>query len=129
MTPPRLSDRRFGLMIAAVLLVIAGGGWFFFDVVQRWLLVAGILFGLAALAAPGVLLPLNRLWCVLAERLGRAVNYVLLSLFFYLFVLPLGLVLRLLGHDPMQRGRDPDAKTYWTPVTRHTDETTLQDMF
>jgi hypothetical protein len=37
--------------------------------------------------------------------------------------------MRLFGRDSMHRNPDPEAETYWTPVTRHTDETTLPDMF
>ena len=129
MTRHRLSDRNFGLMFAAVFSLIAGGGWLFFGAVLGWALIVAGGFTAVALVTPGVLLPLNRLWAVFAERLGRVVNFVLLGLFFYLFVLPLGLIIRLTGRDPMHRTPDPKAKTYWTPVTRHTDETTLRDMF
>ena len=129
MTQQKLSDRQFGLMFTTVFCLIGVGGWFFFDVVLRWAFIGAGVFGFIALAVPGVLLPLNRLWGVFSKRLGLIVNFVLLGLFFYLFVLPLGLIIRLTGRDPMHRTPDPKAKTYWTPVTRHTDETTLRDMF
>ena len=76
-----------------------------------------------------MLLPLNRLWAVFAHRLGHVNNYLLLGLFFYVFIVPAGLILRLLGRDPMCRGFDAKAPTYWTPVTRRTDAETLRDMF
>ena len=129
MTRPRLSDRGFGLMFGAVFGLIAIGGWFFFDAAVAWALIAAGGFAAVALVAPGILLPLNRLWGVFSWKLGRVINFVLLGLFFYLFVLPLGLIIRLIGRDPMHRAPDPKASTYWTPVTRHTDETTLRDMF
>ena len=129
MTQHKLSDRAFGLMFAAVFGLIAVGGWFFSGAVLGWALIVAGGFAAVALVAPGVLLPFTRLWGKLGHKLGRVVNFVLLGLFFYLFVLPLGLIIRLTGHDPMHRTPDPKAKTYWTPVTRHTDETTLRDMF
>ena len=63
------------------------------------------------------------------HRLGHVNNYLLLGLFFCVFIVPAGLVLRLLGRDPMCRGFDAKAPTYWTPVTRRTDAETLRDMF
>lgn len=125
----RLSDRVFGLMFAAVFGLIAVGGWFFFGAVLGWALIVAGGFAAVALVTPGVLLPFNRLWGVLSRKLGRIVNFVLLGLFFYLFFLPLGLIIRLIGRDPMHRTPDPKAKTYWTRVTRHTDKFTLRDMF
>ena len=82
-----------------------------------------------ALVAPGVLMPLNRLWGVLTGRIHRVINFTLLALFFYLMVLPFGLVMRLFGRDALERARAPKTASYWRPVTRHTDKTTLSDMF
>ena len=129
MTQHKLSDHAFGLMFAAVLSVIAVVGWVFFGVVLEWVIIGAGVFGAVALTLPGVLLPFNRLWGVFAERLGRVGNYLLLGLFFYLFLLPVGLIIRLFGRDPMHRDLDPKAKSYWMPVTRHTDEDTFRDMF
>ncbi len=129
MTQPRLSDRKFGLIFAAVFAIFAVIGWFGFGVVLRWAMVCSATFLTLALVVPGVLLPLNRLWGLLTGRIHRVVNFTLLALFFYLLVLPFGLVMRLFGRDPMGRARAPETASYWTPVTRHTDETTLPDMF
>ncbi|NBC14464.1 MAG: sxtJ, partial [Gammaproteobacteria bacterium] len=38
-----------------------------------------------------------------------------LGLVFFLLFLPIGLVMRLAGHDPMRRKLDPDAATYRVP--------------
>lgn len=129
MTGIRQSDRAFGLMFAAVVAVIALVGWLAFDARLYWALAVAAVFLVTALAAPGVLLPLNRLWAVFARRLGGLNNYVVLGLFFYVFIVPAGLILRLLGRDPMSRAFDAKAPTYWTPVTRRTDAETLRDMF
>jgi len=129
MTQPRLSDRKFGLMFAAVFAIFFAAGWFFFGTTVRWLLVASGVFLVLALVLPGALLPLNRLWGVLSGRIHRVVNFTLLASFFYLLVLPFGLVMRLFGRDAMDRARSPETASYWRPVTRHTDETTLPDMF
>jgi hypothetical protein len=129
MTQPKLSDRKFGLIFAAVFATFTIVGWFGFDVVLRWAMVASGTFLALALVVPGVLMPLNRLWGVLTGRIHRVVNFTLLALFFYLIVLPFGLVMRLFGRDALDRAPGPKTASYWRPVTRHTDETTLSDMF
>jgi len=129
MTQKKLTDRQFGLMMAAVLLVIAAVGWFFFEALLKGVLIAAVVLGFFALVLPVALLPLNRLWGLFSEQLGRVTNFLLLGAFFYLFIMPFGLIIRLFGNDPMHRKPDPEAKTYWTPVSRHTDEETLRDMF
>ncbi len=109
--PP--SDRSFGLTMAAAFFVIAGlrfarghgDAWF-------WLAPCAA-FALAALTAPHMLAPLNRLWLKLGILLHHLVTPVILALLFYGVVMPTGLVLRLLGKRPLRLRREPDAATYW----------------
>ncbi len=129
MTTIRQSDRAFGLTFAAVFAIIGLVGWLVFEARLIWAPVAASVFLLVALAAPGILLPLNRLLARIAHRVGLFSNALLLGLFFFLFVLPLGLIIRLFGKDPMVRTIDAEAETYWTPVGRQCDRETLTDMF
>jgi Saxitoxin biosynthesis operon protein SxtJ len=129
MTRIRQSDRAFGLTFAMVFATIVGVGWLIFGTVLHWALALSAVFLVIALTIPGVLLPLNRLWAVISYRLGQLNNYVILGLFLYLFVFPMGLIIRLLGREPMQRAFNPKANSYWTPVERHSTAETFQDMF
>ncbi len=124
----RQSDRAFGLTFATVFAAIAGVGWLMFDVVLYWALTASMIFLVIALTVSWILFPLNRLCSGFGYRVGQVNYYVLLGLFFYLFVIPTGLILRLLGRDPMHRRLNPEARTYWTAVERQGSET-FQDMF
>ncbi|MSO92253.1 MAG: hypothetical protein EXQ86_02490 [Rhodospirillales bacterium] len=115
--------------MAAVFAVITAVGWFVFHTALLWAPVVSGSFLLLALAAPGVLLPVNRIWSLVAARLGKVLNFVLLAAFFYGIMLPMGLALRLLGRDPATRGFDAAASTYFQPVARKTTSETLRDMF
>ncbi len=125
----RQSNRGFGLMFAAVFAVLGAVGWLAFDARPYWAAVVAIAFAILALAAPGSLLPLNRLWSAFARQLGHVNNYVILGLFFYVLVFPVGLVMRVVGGDPMHRKPEPKAQSYWRPVSRHSTVETFKDMF
>ncbi len=129
MSAVRQSDRAFGLTFAAVFAAISGVGWLAFDAVLYWPWAVSAFFLAVALGAPGLLLPLNRLWAGFAHRVGQGSNFLLLGLFFNLFILPFGLMLRLLGRDPMNRKIDEKADSYWSPIKRKTDADTFRDMF
>ena len=45
--------------------------------------------------------------------LGFVVSYVVLGFVYYLVLTPIGLMMRLLGRDPLERRFDPKAKSYW----------------
>jgi len=125
----RQTDRQFGLMFAVVFCIIAGVAWFVFDAWLAWALGAAAAFAALALTAPGVLMPLNRLWMAFAHRLGGFSNFIVLGLFFYVFVMPFGLMMRAFGWDPMTRRPDTRVASYWTPVGRQANAETFPDMF
>ncbi len=125
----RQTNRAFGLTFAAVFVVIAAVGWLVFDARLIWALEVAAVFAVVALAAPLVLLPLNRLWATLAGGLGHVNNHLILGLFFYGFVTPVGILMRLFGKDPMTRGVDASAVSYLTPVGRKAGAETYHDLF
>jgi hypothetical protein len=128
MTPPRQTDRAFGLTFAVVFAVVAAVAFFAFGLMLTWVVALAGAFLAVALTMPWILLPLNRFWAALAARLGHVNNYVLLGAFFFAFVLPIGFVMRLFG-DPMRRAIDPAAESYWSPVGRKADIDTYRDLF
>ncbi len=129
MTPPRQSDRGFGLSFAALFAIIAAASWLITGEPLAWAIVLAVAFLIVAQAQPALLLPLNRIWRQLAIRLGVINNHLILGLFFYAVVLPFGFVLRIFGWDPMGRKTAKDAATYWTPVAPRTTEDHYRDPF
>ena len=126
---PRLSERKFGLVMGTVLGLIGLAVLFIFAGNPFWLFAFSAFFLVSAFLFPAYLLPLNRLWEKLAARLAYFNNHLLLGLFFYLFVWPTGIMMRLFGRDPMQRRRDPKALSYLTKVGRQARADTYPDMF
>jgi len=76
-------------------------------------LVGGVLLMAVALMRPRWLGPLNKVWFQLGLLLHRIVNPVVLGLVFVLSVIPVGLLMRLFGKDPLQRKFEPDRESYW----------------
>jgi hypothetical protein len=50
--------------------------------------------------------------------IGIVVSFVVLALVYYLVLTPVGLIMRLLGNDPLSRKFEPDSESYWTPRDR-----------
>ena len=113
--PSRRELNLFGFIWLVFFLLIAGG---------LWLKLHSPLVP-AALAATAVLVPVLG-WAVpssmrvvyvglsyLAWPIGFVVSHVLLGAVYYLLVTPIGLIMRAVGYDPMHRGFDPEAWSYW----------------
>jgi ABC-type uncharacterized transport system permease subunit len=50
-----------------------------------------------------------------AWPIGFVVSHVVLALVYYLVVTPIGLVMRMVGYDPMSRRSDGDGASRWVP--------------
>jgi hypothetical protein len=123
------SDRAFGFTFAGLFFLITTVGWVFFDRLPYWALITAIVFTLLALVIPSVLMPLNQFWRWLGPKIAAINNTIVLGVVFYLFITPIGLMMRLFGRDPMHRSTKEKVATYWTAVHRQADNESFSDQF
>lgn len=107
------SDRFFGLTFFVVFLIIAL--WPLLGHNQIRLPFLGIALGFLgiALIAPVLLGPLNRLWLKFGALLHTITSPIILGIMFFLVILPIGLIMRLLGKDFLRLRFDNSAPSYW----------------
>ena len=105
--------RSFGLMVGGIFAFIGLWPKVYHGSSPRLsaLILAASLI-LPALMFPRSLEPVYRIWMKAGQVLGWINTRIILSLIFYLLFFPVGLVMRLLGKDPMNRQFDSDATTY-----------------
>ena len=109
------SDRGFGLTFAAVCGVIGVVRLVLGHAYAEWWLAAAALLLALAFAWPSALAPLNRLWLRLGLVLYKVMNPLVMGLVFFTTVVPIGLVMRAFGKDPLRLRREPTAASYWIP--------------
>lgn len=114
--------RQFAALMGTIAVLVAlwltwKAGW----VITRPALittVSGGLFAITGFVLPSALRPVYRVWMMLAVVLGFVMTRVILTVVFALVVTPIGLVMRLLGKDPLTKRPDPTMDSYWIPVER-----------
>lgn len=113
-----ISDfRKFGFLIGGVVAVFFGAfsPWRHGHAIPLWpWIFASVLVGVAVLF-PQVLKPFYAAWMRLGDILGWVNSKIVMAILFYLCILPVGLLMRLGGKDPMARRTLPDAKSYRIP--------------
>jgi len=115
---PKLDNaglRKFGLMTGAI--VVAIFAFFFpwvFDMVAMplWPWIVATILWLPALIMPSVLTPVYTTWMKVGHVLGWINTRIILGVIFYVMILPMGIVMRLFGNDPMKRKMDGPATSY-----------------
>jgi hypothetical protein len=110
-TEPR-DLRKFGLMVGGVFLAL--GLWFVFrhKPWHAWFWTLGTLLIILGGLAPRALKHVYISWMALAFTLGLIVSTVLLTVFFYVVVTPVGLAARVLGKDFLGR-KWSGGGSYW----------------
>jgi hypothetical protein len=120
--------RKFGLVVGGVFL---GLGLFFLLRHKPWW--PWFVWPGAPLVVLGAILPRTLkwvyvAWMTLALFLGVVVSTILLTLFFFVVVTPIGLIARLVGKDFLSQKLEPAAASYWirrdvtTPKAKHEHE-------
>lgn len=59
---------------------------------------------------------------LLAFPIGFVLSYVIMGTLFFLIIGPIAVAFRLFGKDPMHRGYDRNATTYWSVASRARDK-------
>jgi hypothetical protein len=111
------SDRAFGLVMAGFFALVGVAPLVFGkDGGPRlWALAVSAVFLVLALAWTAPLAPLNRVWFRLGMLLHRITSPVILALLYGVGILPVGLLMRAVGKDPLRLRRKADAASYWIP--------------
>jgi hypothetical protein len=107
------TDRGFGIVFAVFTAGVAGLG--FWRGTAHWPYWAGAsgAFLAAALLFPRVLAPANRAWTRLGLLLFRVVNPIVMFVLYTTTIVPVGLLMRLSGRDPLRLRFDAAAPSYW----------------
>ncbi len=124
--PSRKELRQFGFLC---LLFFGGlGAWSYwnngFTIVNELLFAAAVLGGVLGAVAPQLLKYVFVGWIVAVFPIGWTVSHLLLGFIYFFILTPIGLLIRALGNDPMNRTLDRAAKSYWStheqaPVARY----------
>jgi hypothetical protein len=107
------SDRGFGLTIAGVCALVGAVRLVLGHPRAAWWLGAATIALVLALFRPAALAPLNRVWLRLGLVLYRVVSPLAMGLIFVTTVVPIGLIMRAFGKDPLRLRRDSSAASYW----------------
>lgn len=107
-----VEGRRFGLTVGAAFAVLAAIGlWRGHQIVPGILGMLGMLLVLAGLAIPGRLGPVYDIWMRGAHAISKVTTPLFLSIVYLLVLTPSGLLMRLLGRDPLRHSESN--KGYW----------------
>lgn len=111
---PTMKDlRQFGLLVGGVFSVIGLWPLVFRGESPRFLaIILGSLLMVLGAIVPQSLKQIHRGWMKIGHVLGSINTRIILGIIYYLLITPMGLVMRLMGKDPMHRALTHGTDTY-----------------
>lgn len=106
--------REFGLTVGSILVILGCVALWRSKGVYPYFLSAGITLVGLGLAAPGILLPLQKAWMALAVIIGFFMSRLVLTVLFYAVITPISLAMRIFGKDILDQRIDKSRPSYWT---------------
>ena len=107
------SNRNFGLVFFIVFLIVSIWPLTYDEPVRIWSAIISSIFLILGLMNSKLLTPLNKLWFKFGMILGAIVSPVVMGVVFFLVVTPIGLIMKIMGKDLLNKKYDKKKRTYW----------------
>jgi hypothetical protein len=106
--------KSFGLVGGLAVAIVFGLllPWLLNDAYPRWPWMVATVLWSCALVRPQLLQPVSRIWLWIGHWLGWFNTRVLLGLMYFTVFLIAGLIMRVVGKDPMARKLDNSVDSY-----------------
>ena len=107
------SNRSFGLVFFVVFLILGlwpvkSGGE-----INILLILVSLVFLFLAITKSKFLTPLNKLWFKFGIKLGAIIAPIVMGVVFFLVVTPIGIMMKIIGKDLINKKINKNIKTYW----------------
>jgi hypothetical protein len=126
--PSRRQLRQFAWLLGGCLLLLAAIVYARSGTTTPTVILAvgglaagGLVAGMLGMVYPQALRWVFVAWMVAVFPIGWLVSHTALAVMYYAVLTPIGWLLRLFGHDPMQRKSEAGTQTYWKPRSEPED--------
>lgn len=114
--PTRKDLRIFGIAALIASIIISLVLYLFKGIELQWisiLIAVGFLIFLSSVISVKVTRMIYLGLSLVTLPIGWVLSFIMLAVFYYLIVTPIGLIFHLTGRDPLHRKFDSKAKSYW----------------
>lgn len=105
--------KKFGLTFTVISFLISIILFLNHSKLFFYFIITGILLLIISLFIPEILKHIYKIWMTLALILGIITTNIILTLLFYLIILPIGLIVKLSGKDLLDLKFNKESLTYW----------------
>ena len=121
------SERSFGFVFSAVFIFVSFYPVLYDGSFRWWALCVGIVLFFTSLFAPSKLAPASNLWSRFAGLLGRLFAPLIMTIVYFIVIVPVGYIMKALRYDLLEQRGDNETHSYWRP--RDERSGSMSDLF
>ena len=116
LNPSKQELKWFGFIILVFFALVGGIVWWtaMAPRAASAIVAFGAVLSVAYYAVAPLRLPMYLGWMHLVFPIGWVMSHLLFGVIYFLILTPIGLTMRLIGHDPLQRRRRSSSVSCWT---------------
>ena len=116
LNPSKQELKWFGFIILVFFALVGGIVWWTAMAPRAAgaIVAFGAVLSVAYYAVAPLRLPMYLGWMHLVFPIGWVMSHLLFGVIYFLILTPIGLTMRLIGHDPLQRRRPSSSVSCWT---------------
>ena len=107
------TNRSFGILFFIVFSIISIWPILSGNELRLWSFIVAIIFLIMGITKSRFLTPFNIAWIKFGELLGVIISPLIMGLVYFLVVLPIGILMRVLGKDLLSLKFNKNIETYW----------------
>jgi len=107
------TNRSFGILFFIVFSIISIWPILSGGELRVWSFIVAIIFLIMGITKSRFLTPLNIAWIKFGELLGVIISPLIMGLVYFLVLLPIGILMRVLGKDLLSLKFNKNIETYW----------------
>ena len=114
--PKNKELRNFGNIAVIASIILSLLLYLFKHIPLSWIMVIisiGFIIFLSSLISAKLTRIIYLGLTLLTFPIGWVISFLVLVIFYFLIITPIGLLFRLTGHDPLHRNFEPSVKSYW----------------
>ena len=107
------TNRSFGILFFIVFSIISIWPILSGGELRLWSFIVAIIFLIMGITKSRFLTPFNIAWIKFGELLGVIISPLIMGLVYFLVLLPIGILMRVLGKDLLSLKFNKNIETYW----------------
>ena len=107
------SDRSFGIIFSIVFFIISFWPVMSGESIRLWAFLIAVIILIISLTKANLLHTLNKIWFRFGLMLGNIVAPIVMGIIFFAIITPVGLIMRMLGKDLLNKKFKKSLRSYW----------------